>query len=455
MKPISHRKTRLNPAKLALAASFVLLPASLQAATHAELESEIAALKQQLQQLVSTVNKNRLEVVNLQHMPKRKGKKNSKTFGSDPRNFRLGNTNFSIGGMLKMDFNFSDYSDGSNAAKPVGEDLFVPATIPVGGQSGDMKFHSSAKNSRFHIISMTKLKQGHLKTFLEYDFLASDQGNERVSNSYSPRVRHAFLEWNIDGKNSLLAGQNWSTFTNMKVKAETLVLLGPAGLNMIRQEQLRYTRKLKGGNFQLALENPSSTLYGGTENPYDDNSLPDIIVRYNGFSADFDYTLVAMTRELKYEQAGNSEKEQGYALNFSGKYKIGRDDLRFNFNYGNALGRYMGLNSFRAGAIDSNGNIDLIDQWGITLAYRHFWNQKWRSNLALSATSADNPNFVGAKTPSDYQSLNANLLYQAAPKFTIGGEYLYASKELENRGNVLADDQGRMSRLQLSMKYAF
>lgn len=437
------------------AVSAAILPNTAIAATNAELETLVIELQEQLKELRTLVTKNPVSVQNLQHAPKSRGNTNSKTFDRDPKSFGIGNTNFSIGGLIKMDFNFNDYSDGSQATKPVGEDLFIPATIPVGGQGGDLKFHASAKNSRFNLSSMTKLKQGHLKTFFEYDFLASAQGNERVSNSYSLRVRHAFVDWNIDGVNSLLAGQAWTTFTNMKAKPETLVLLGPAGLNLIRQEQLRYTRKLNGGSFQLSLENPSTTLYGGSENPYDDNSLPDMVLRYNGKSGKFIYSAAVLTRELKYEQGSISESEQGFGLSLAGKYKFNRDDLRFMFNYGNGLGRYLGLNSFRAGAIDPNGGVDLIDQWGATLAWRHFWNQKWRSNFAISATNSDNPNYLGAKTPSDYQSLQANLLYQAAPKFSIGGEFLYATKTLENGNNTLTDDKGSLSRLQLSMKYAF
>lgn len=420
-----------------------------------QLEQKIQQLQLQIDQLRLLVLKPKIETIDITTKKSSKRKRKTKTFGSSANNFTVGNTNVSIGGLVKMDFNLSDYSDGTKAAIPVGEDLFIPATIPVGGADGDVRFHASAKNSRINLQTLSTLQEGSIKTRFEYDFLASAQGNERVSNSYSLRVRHAYLDWNIDNKTSLLAGQTWTTFTNMKAKPETLILLGPAGLNLVRQEQIRYTRKFKQGNFQLALENPSTTLYKSSINPYDDNSRPDLILRYNGKAKNFNYTIAAMSRELKVQQGSTNAKAQGYGISASGKLKIANDDIRFVLNYGNALGRYLGLNSFRAGVITPTGDISLIDQWGMTLALRHIWSPKWRSNLAISMTDADNPTYVGDKTPSAYQSLQANLLYQAAPKFTVGGEFLYATKELENGKSTLADDIGKLNRLQFSMKYAF
>jgi hypothetical protein len=48
-----------------------------------------------------------------------------------------------------------------------------------------------------------------------------------------------------------------------------------------------------------------------------------------------------------------------------------------------------------------------------------------------------------------YQSFHANLQYLPAPGLMLGGELLFASKELEDGRD------GDMNRLQLSVKYAF
>ncbi len=361
---------------------------------------------------------------------------------------------------MKLDSQFSRYSDGSGATAGIGEDFLVPSTIPVGGEAGDTEYHSHAKTSRLFIKTHTKTQTGSINTHFEFDAVGSAQGDERISNSYSSRVRHAYANWKIDDKNSLLAGQTWSTFFNVGALPEGLDFVGPVGTIFERQPQLRYTRKLANGSLQVSLENPASTLYGGSKNPYDDNSQPDVIARYNGklnLSGDqsLAYSVALMTRELSREDAGESDSAQGSALSVSGKYNLGRDDIRFMVNYGDALGRYMGLNGFRAGQIEDDGSIELIDQVGGFVAYRHHWNDKLRSNLVLSATKADNPDSVSDTTAKAYKSAHINLLYSPVQNLTLGGEYIYATKELENVSGALTDDKGNMKRLQFSMKYAF
>lgn len=364
-------------------------------------------------------------------------------------------TQIEIGGFMKLDSQFSDYSDGGSATASIGEDFLVPSTIPIGGEGGDTKFHSHAKSSRLFIKSSTAVAGGQVNTHLEIDAMAGGQGDERISNSYAQRLRHAYVDWQMDERNSLLAGQTWSTFFNVGALPEGLDFVGPVGTIFERQPQLRYTRKIGSGSLQLAAENPATTLYNGSENPYDDSSAPDLVLRYNNSAGDFSYSVASMSRELAYDSDIGNESVRGHAVSVSGKYQLGRDDIRFMLSSGNALGRYMGLNGFRAGIIEADGDIDLIDQTGGYIALRHFWNDKWRSNLVLSASKADNPESVSDTTASDYRSLHLNLLYSPVPKMTLGGEYIFASKTVENGSGTLVDDEGELQRLQFSVKYAF
>ncbi|WP_285765347.1 DcaP family trimeric outer membrane transporter, partial [Biformimicrobium ophioploci] len=270
-----------------------------------------------------------------------------------------GGTTYQFGGFVKMDSAISDYSDGTNATAGIGEDFLVASTIPVGGESGDAKFHAHAKTSRLFFKSSTDLGGGSaVKTHIEIDAIASGQGDERISNSYSQRLRHAFVDWQIDANRSLLAGQSWSTFFNVGALPEGMDFVGPVGTIFERQPQLRYTHKIGSGSIQIAAENPATTLYNGTQNPYDDNSSPDIVLRYNNSLGGLNYSVASMSRELAYEVGTDRESKRGYAISLSGKYQFGKDDIRFMYNYGNAIGRYMGLNAFRGGAIDASGDID-------------------------------------------------------------------------------------------------
>ncbi|MCQ3829326.1 hypothetical protein HXX02_07700 [Microbulbifer elongatus] len=374
-----------------------------------------------------------------------------------PKTSRFGSTDIQIGGYVKLDSIFSDYSGGSAATAGVGEDFLVPSTIPVGGESGAVHYNAHAKSTRLFFKSSTQAGAGRVETHIEIDAMAGGQGDERISNSYAQRLRHAYVNWNMDGDRVLLAGQTWSTFFNVGTLPEGLDFVGPVGTIFERQPQLRYTQGLGSGKVMIAAENPATTLYNGAENPYDDNSRPDMVLRYDNSLGDLSYSIASMSRELAYDHAdGSNESEQGYAISLAGKWQLGRDDLRFMYSYGNALGRYLGLNSYRGGIIDPiDGSIDLIDQHGGYVALRHFWNDQWRSNLVLSATAADNPDTVTDMTPSSYQSLHLNLMYSPVPKMTLGGEYIFASKEVENASGLLTDDEGSVQRIQLSVKYVF
>jgi hypothetical protein len=66
---------------------------------------------------------------------------------------------------------------------------------------------------------------------------------------------------------------------------------------------------------------------------------------------------------------------------------------------------------------------------------------------------ADNPgtnDFSGADgLAEEYQSIHANLNWLPAPRLSLGGELLYATKELEDGRD------GDMTRFQFAVKYAF
>ncbi|MGC1507302.1 DcaP family trimeric outer membrane transporter [Ketobacter sp.] len=351
-------------------------------------------------------------------------------------------TTLSYGGYIKFDGQVSEYSDGSGASAGIGEDFLVPSTIPVGGSSGDMNTHFNAKETRLWLKSATQTSAGVINGHIEIDFEGGGDGNERVSNSYAPRIRHAYFTWD-----KWLFGQTWTTFFNVSALPDLLDFVGPVGTIFVRQAQVRYT----SGAFQFALENPSSTFYSGTQNPYDDNQIPDLIARYNFGDAKTNLSASVMLRELAYNDGVTDDSDYGYAISLAGKIAIGEsgDDLRVMINQGNALGRYMGLNAFRGGAITPAGGVDLIDEWGVVVAYRHLWDEQWRSSFSVSAAGADNPAEAGLTAAKEYQTLHANLVYKPVAALDLGGELIYGDKEIES------GTSGNVTRLQFSAKYAF
>jgi hypothetical protein len=325
------------------------------------------------------------------------------------------------------------------------EDFYVPSLVPVEPADGNSDSYTStnlhAKTSRFFFTTKTNTDAGDIGTRIELDFVLSGQGDERISNSWSSRLRHAFVKWDYGEKSSIMAGQSWSTFFNVGALPDVLDFVGPAGTIFVRQPQVRWTM----GGLQLAIENPATRLNDISEkgDTYygDGNDVPDLIARYNGKWGDLSWSAAGMGRRLQYETRptnaieGDSDEQYGYALSLSGKWMLGKDDLRFMVNYGDALGRYMGLNAYNDGYVKADGGIDTVDQWGAFLAYRHFWSPKWRSTFSVSASGADNPDtsdFAGADgLAKEYQSVHANLNYLPAPKLSLGTELIYATKELE------------------------
>mgnify|MGYP003499962617 CR=1 FL=1 len=117
---------------------------------------------------------------------------------------------YKFGGYIKADALFSNFGDGSVAPDNAGRDFYLPASIPV-GMDGDSYLDFHAKESRVNFASSHILEDDvRLGTFVEIDFLMSDTGDERISNSFQPRLRHAFLTYN-----EWLFGQTWMTFFNV------------------------------------------------------------------------------------------------------------------------------------------------------------------------------------------------------------------------------------------------
>ncbi|WOJ93842.1 DcaP family trimeric outer membrane transporter [Congregibacter variabilis] len=368
-------------------------------------------------------------------------------------------TRFRYGGYVQLDAIASNYSEGKPAS--VMDDLFVPSLIPVESLVGAGDSYTStnihAKSSRFYFGTQTNTDAGKISSHIELDFILSGQGDERVSNSFSSRIRHAYLKWDYAPEQSLLAGQAWSTFFNVGALPDLLDFVGPVGTVFERQPMIRWTN----GPWQLAVENQTTrvNLPQGGSRIGDAQLMPDLVARYDGKLSDLSWSLAAIGRQLSYEERpsasieGGSDEQFGYGLSLAGKWNLGRNDLRFMASYGDALGRYMGLNAFNDGYIDTNGKISTIDQWGGFIAYRHYWTDQWRSNVSISASQASNPSsadFAATGTlAKSYRSMHVNLNYLPAPKLQLGGELMYGVKELENGLD------GDMYRLQFAAKYAF
>lgn len=361
-------------------------------------------------------------------------------------------TDIDFGGFVKLDMMVSDYTDGqAPSSGSIARQQYIPSLTPVGGEGDDMVTDFHARQSRFFLTTDTELDNGETLTgHIEMDFMLTPDGDQRISNSYNPRLRHAFLKY---GKWTF--GQTWSNFQDLNILAESVDFIGITdGIIFNRQAQIRYT----SGGFSASIENPETTVtpVGGGRIISSDGFAPDVTFKYTGKTDNLTWQASALLRQLTYDvsQTGDDETTFGYGVSLGAKYTFGMDDIRASITTGSGLGRYLGLNTWNGAYIDSNGELEAIDSTGVSFAYRHFWTEKLRSNVVYSRGWADNDEeLLASVNPATYteytQRLAFNLMYSPASNLTFGAEISQANRETE------ANVDGDLNRLQLMAMYKF
>jgi hypothetical protein len=355
-------------------------------------------------------------------------------------------TTYKFGGYAKFDSMFTTYSDATPDGNSLMRQFYYAPQIPVGDGSGDsdMTADFQARESRLNFRVDHNTGTGHSVTaFVEMDFFTHGDGNEVVSNSYSPRLRHAFIKYD-----NWTFGQTWSTFQDVAALPEALDFVGPAeSTTFIRQAMIRYT----AGGLELAVENPQTFVTGGAR---DFSTIPDLVARYT-FSMDGgSYVKVAgLMRSLKVGPVGGSQADEtGYGISASTKIVFGGgSDIRAMVTWGDGVGRYIGLGFVPDGYIDNvSGDIETAEALAWFVALRVPWSDRWRSNIMYGSTSIDyNDNLQAAAFNDNGSSIHFNVIHTVLPKLDIGAEVIFGERELVN------GTDGDFTRFMLSAKYAF
>ncbi len=418
-----------------------------------ELHSQIEKLTARLQQLEQKLDKKEASTTVVQ-MGESQPAHKKVDVGDIKGSIKIPGTDTSlaIGGYVKLDAIYNSQSVGGSGGSNLGDQILSAGLIPVSNDSTEadqITFH--ARQSRFWLKSFTPTKEwGDFNTYLEMDFFAFQApGNERVSNSYAPRLRHAF-----GSLGRFLAGQTYTTFMNVQALPELNDFGGPVGRVFARQPMLRWTQPFdkNKADWMFAIESPETTLTnvaGKRESPNDDH-FPDVIGRVNLYRPWGNVSFAGMVRNIRKHQGQYNSDVYGGALSVAGRVKtIERDDMRFMLNYGNVLGRYVSSNLFNDGVINAKGEIELFNQYGGFVAYRHWWYNNWRSTVVYGLSYADNVDYIAGTVSQWAQSGQVNLLWSPLPQTTIGLEYTYAARGLEN-GN-----SGNLHRVQFSSVFKF
>jgi hypothetical protein len=373
------------------------------------------------------------------------------TGGATQGSFKLpgSDTSITLGGYIKLDAIYSDRAAGRGAT--TGDQEYEAGAVPVGpdadaSQRGQVKFH--ARQSRFNFKTSTPTGLGELSTFVEADLFGTS-GNESVSNSNGLRVRHAY-----GTLGNLLAGQTWTTFSDVATYPETVDFGGPAGVIFARQAQVRWTQPFTGGQWAVALENPETvvTLPTGQTFRADDDRVPDIAGNIKFDTGWGKYSIAALARQIRIDSASapaSREQKWGTALGVNGVVPLlTQDDVRFSAYYGNAIGRYA-VGFFTDGVLDADSHLELPKQWLAMAAYRHFWSPNLRSTIALSSLRSSNPAGTAGSVDKAASSAHLNVIWSPVAQVNLGLEVIHATREIED------GQTGKLNRIQAAAQYAF
>src|SRR5580704_12893739 len=191
-----------------------------------------------------------------------------------------------VGGALGGNGSFNEtYVDGQGGTGnlpgiPLNTHTFSNTASGAGfAHSRSSEWDFSGKQSRIFLDARTPSPYGEVKSYLEFDFAASNtntilNNNQGSVNGYIPRLRQGYATMG-----GLLMGQTQGTFTDNDSEPEILDFGGETGTPFVaRTPQVRYTYPLPFGmSVAVAAENPSPLFAGPFGTFYTDtNQIPNL-----------------------------------------------------------------------------------------------------------------------------------------------------------------------------------
>lgn len=333
--------------------------------------------------------------------------------------------------------------DFQGAIKVTGE-RGVPVSIAVGGfvkvlalhdnnsEREDVYFRPSllaaddnhgrtqikANMSRFFLDSRSNFNQQTLQAYFEGDFYEAPD----------IRLRQAYLKWKNES-NMLLAGLSWSTLMDISAFPEIVYETAPAGGTLVRQAQLRFSRRLAASTeFSIALEDPSNSDLALAVNQQSLNTLPEIAsnLRWQ-VSRTIHFQLGALVRQLAVEHGANQETDKSLALggHLSAVWTEPQHyKWTFSYLYGDGIGRYIIGSTPESGITDAQGRIKKRGSQGGYLSYQQFLTQRWRTNITTGFSKAETfETETGVFQESFF--ITSNVLYHVNDVLNMGIEVSY------------------------------
>jgi hypothetical protein len=365
-------------------------------------------------------------------------------------------TGLRIGGYLKLD---AIHDSGAYT----GDASDLPDMVLRGDPGGDQRqglTRLHARESRLSLGTYTDTAAGPVVAFLEVDFFGAGG-----ANTYSLRMRHAYLSWQW-----LLAGHTYSNFLDTDARGTTIEFNGPTAAGNRKRAQIRISHRLAEHLMAaLALENGAADYTDPMANRVTSadsllaqgsgvvQQVPDLTaqVRYAGSRGHL--ALRGMARQLRVlgpDGAGPVDASFGYGLAASGCWRPrGRSNLFAQATGGRGLGGYVDDLDGQAATFDRTGRL-FVPQLGYAglLGGELYLSERWRTNLIGSLSGvelADIAPVAVRPLSTRFVQLFANALYAPTPDLLIGLEYGYYRRETNS------PLYGFSHRIQLGILYRF
>jgi hypothetical protein len=345
-----------------------------------------------------------------------------------------------IGGFVKMSMVYTLDPLGS-------DDRFTTGLIPVGDSGSaarDGQVNVSARQSRLGIEIRDSTSYGPLRAFVEGDF-AGD------GDTY--RLRHAFGQFR-----QVLAGKTWSTMVDNRATPEEIDFEGINGRIQVRQPQIRYFPTFgRDLDLLIGLEDPAPDVTGGQGV----SQYPDVVASVRRNWADRWHVKTSLLlRQIEAEwdlDSSITDSKFGWGVSVSGRIGLDiwdeRDNILFQFNYGDGIGRY--INDLQeVGGQDAEfnpltGELETLNVFSSYVAYQHWWRESLRSTLTYSWVDVDNLNFQDDSAYARTDRAIINLLWSPVTRIDVGGELLWGRRENKDGAS------GTARQIQFGAKYRF
>lgn len=204
------------------------------------------------------------------------------------------------------------------------------------------------------------------------------------------------------------------------------------GQIFLKRDQIRWTRLFRDDALELALalEQPDSHISApncACIRNYDDDHIPSVASRLTWWADWGQLSISGMLRSLRWQHNEQSLSKTVGGAGLSGRIKLGVvDDLRFMANYGNGLGRFITSGAYADASLARDfSELNPHPVVSMLAAYQHYWSEKWRSTLSLSASQSSLSGSASEQMTKRARSAQVNLFWSPVPDLSIGLEFLH------------------------------